>query len=247
MTTKNETKGLFVKLAEVQQAIKDVPKRGRNPHLSYSYVQAVDVKEALREELAKRNIVIVPEIVEGHHEPITTRDGKPSIMSVLTVRFHLIDGDTGEEYTALWQTMAFDTQDKGVPKAMTMATKYFLINLFLVPGDEEDPDGDPEQPVNVPRPVHSATPTKGNGQPQRASQGTTGDWTMESVRKLVAYVRESIWTSMSEEEAIENLGVLLAKDYPLRKNTLDELQRVLNLSGLKRTQANQILQAYQPA
>jgi len=234
-------KSLIVKLAEVQAAVKDVPKRGHNKSLGYNYVQAVDVKDALRQELAKRKVMIIPEIVGAHHEPMATKSGGTLVFTTLHMRFHIVDGETGEEIVVDWQAEANDTGDKGISKATTLATKYFLINLFLVPGDEEDPDGDTPPEATLSRPVATGKAASNNKPAKKADD----EWTDENVQRMFEYVHNNIWPNMDETQLFENVSILLLQRDDLI--TVEALRQALNEAGVTREQASAKFKKYAPA
>lgn len=148
---------LASKLAEVMGAVGVVIKHGRNDFHNYDYATEADVVATVRVELAKRQIVLLPEILSHQIVPI---GGKGEMLTTLEMRFTFIDGDTSEELSRLWLGAGSDKGDKGAYKAMTGGEKYFLLKTFLIPtgddpektdqADKEEPKTDKEEPKMAP-------------------------------------------------------------------------------------------------
>lgn len=132
-------KNLAAKIVEIMKAVGYVRKSGTNQAQGYKYVMAADVADAVRDEMSKLNVSMVPTQVDVVSEGLTP-SGKQSL---LTLRFTwtLTDGDTGE--TISWQSIGTgsDSGDKAAYKAATGALKYALLTGFLIPTGD-DPEND---------------------------------------------------------------------------------------------------------
>lgn len=143
-----KTRSLARKVAEIMSAVSYVPKAGHNDHFNYNFAQEGDVLAQVRPEMAKRNLAMLPNVT-AHN--VRTVQGKNGMLYVtdLVVVFTLMDGDSGEERTVTVIGQGEDNHDKGANKALTAATKYALLKLFLIPTGA-DPDADAPQ-EEVPR------------------------------------------------------------------------------------------------
>lgn len=132
---------LVVKLAEVMKEVKYIQKTGYNNFHKYKYATEADVNEKVREELAKRNVVLIPN-VKNHavREHMTAKGNREYIVTV-EVEFTFYDGDTGETITFTTYGEGQDAGDKGTYKAITGAQKYALMKAFMIPTGD-DPEGD---------------------------------------------------------------------------------------------------------
>src|SRR5690606_10476468 len=63
-------KSLIAKLAEVMKVIARIPKRGRNEFHGYNYATEADIVEAIRGELAERNVMLLPAINAKSRTPV---------------------------------------------------------------------------------------------------------------------------------------------------------------------------------
>lgn len=105
----------------------------------------------------KHKIFIVPEVLEQSREEHTTRNGGNLIYSVLKVKytFYAEDG-TNISATVIGEGM--DSADKASNKAMAVAMKYAMFQVFCIPTEEFiDPDGD-TPPASTPKSEPKAEP-----------------------------------------------------------------------------------------
>lgn len=136
-------KSLVAKLAEVMAAVGRVPKHGRNDFHGYDYATEADIAECIRQELAKRSVMLIPAILEQQR---TAVGEKGSVLTTLVMEMEFLDGETGESIKKPWLGYGSDKDDKGGYKAMTGAEKYFLLKTFLIPtGDDPERDEKPSR------------------------------------------------------------------------------------------------------
>lgn len=133
-------RSLIKKLAEVMAEVGNVPKRGRNTHFNYEFVQESDLVDAVRPALAKRNVMVFPDVLEESVRTVSGNKGD-NYVTRIRVAFTFVDGDTGEERTFHIYADGQDNQDKGPYKALTGAVKYGLMKVFLI-GTGDDPEHD---------------------------------------------------------------------------------------------------------
>lgn len=127
------------KLHEVALAIGFVEKHGFNDHHKYSYVQAVDVVNQVRQEMLKRGLQLLVTATEAEHLPYGS---KGAHLTTVKFSYGISDVETGDTQTFEWIGAGADTGgDKGLYKAMTGSLKYFFINLFMLPMSD-DPERD---------------------------------------------------------------------------------------------------------
>lgn len=153
MTTESDAapaapKSLVRKLAEVMAEVERVAKRGRNDFHRYDYATEADIVGAVREHMASRSLMLVPDVQEVSWRELAAKDGKQrDPICTLKVRFTVLDGDNGNgslSFTIIGEGQ--DSGDKASYKAMTGATKYALLKLFLIPtGDDPERDATPRE------------------------------------------------------------------------------------------------------
>lgn len=140
-------KSLVKKLAEVMALVTHVPKTGTNDFHNYKYATEAAIVAAVRMGMAERGLMLVPSVVKTDWTSVPRRNGGADRLCTLTVRFTVLDGESGERESFEVMGEGQDAGDKATYKAMTGAVKYALLKLFLIPtGDDpehEDKDATP--------------------------------------------------------------------------------------------------------
>jgi hypothetical protein len=169
MTEQAKPSSLFRKIAAVAGAIESVEKDGKNKDQGYRYATPAGVMAAVKPHLAEHKLAIIPHLVDFQEIDTGQRagSGKPFILNRVSMHYHIVDGESGDELTVPWQAQAGTYgDDKGLAKAQTIALRTFLIQLFQIPAEdpEIDPDardarpGDDRQRQAPPRPAASPRP-----------------------------------------------------------------------------------------
>lgn len=136
-----EERKLVKKLAEVMQEVKYIQKTGYNKFHNYKYATEADVNEKVREELSKRNVIMIPNVKSHSYRTHTTAKGNTEYIITVEVEFNFMDGETGETITFTTFGEGQDAGDKGSYKAITGAQKYALMKAFMIPtGDDPEAD-----------------------------------------------------------------------------------------------------------
>lgn len=143
MTTSKDAKlmTLASKLAAIGKEIGAVDKSGRNQQQNYNYIEYGVVAGRIRDLFDKHHIIIMPNVDNIQQDEVTTRSGSKGYHYILQMSFILINGDDPEDReVATWAGEALDYGDKGINKAETAGTKYFLMRLFNISEKAEDND-----------------------------------------------------------------------------------------------------------
>lgn len=134
--------GLAAKMATVMGSISAVKKDSEHEKQHWSYASYGQVAEEIRKALASAKLalgVVVETVTQS--EAGGTSGG---LYNAVTLTFTLLDGESGAMMLCPWRGEAVDygTADRGINKAITSASKYFLMRTFLVSTvDDEDNDG----------------------------------------------------------------------------------------------------------
>jgi hypothetical protein len=132
---------LVKKLASVMQEVKYVQKRGKNNFHGYTYATEADVAEKVREALAEKNVVMIPNMVSHDVREKTNQKGNTEYIVTVIMEFTLMDGDSGESIKLQMAGQGQDSGDKGIYKAITGAQKYAMMKAFMIPtGDDPEAD-----------------------------------------------------------------------------------------------------------
>jgi hypothetical protein len=156
---------LIQKLAGVMADVKHVPKNGRNSFHNYNYATEADIADAVRDGMAQRGVMLIPSVERCDWRTVKGKNGDQSI-ATLTVKFRATDGKDSIDFTVMGEGQ--DSGDKATYKAMTGATKYALLKLFLIPtGDDPERDEEEEKPKrqSAPRPAPQPSASSPPGKP----------------------------------------------------------------------------------
>lgn len=146
---KVEPSSLHMKLAAILGKVGNIPKTGFNAHHNYNYVQEADVLDALRPQLAEAGISSIVAISTYDVRDCKTAAGTDTRLTTVQGAIVFTDSETRENLIINIVGQGMDAQDKGLPKAITMAVKYGLLKSFLIgTGDDaERVDGPTQAPA----------------------------------------------------------------------------------------------------
>lgn len=162
-------KPLGARIAAARLAASSIAKRGKNRFHGYEYVLASDALDAARRHLSEAGVVVYPPTVthEAREEVQTGRDRGGRTWMTTADLVYLIENadDPGDWLEITWRVRAYDTDDKGLWKALTGAWKYLAFSMLMVGGDAQDQDGE------------GPGPDQGRGRRQDQGAGTPqGGW-----------------------------------------------------------------------
>lgn len=156
------------KLSRVLGKIHRVPKRGRNDFHKYDYATEADILAAVRLPLAEEGLFIFSNLDRKDVQPWELGANKgPQFKTTVFMTFYLCDSETGFAVPAQFQGEGIDNLDKGLAKAITAATKYFLKTTFLI-ATGDDPEADTQLDALAAAP----TTTRKSGTANSAAKAT---------------------------------------------------------------------------
>lgn len=142
MAEQNALAGLLKKLHAVMQVVDHIAKRGQNKAQNYEYLMAEDVLFEVREEFVKQGLVLLPACVTQEVKEGQSKSGGTQFLTLAHLQYSIYDIETGQSITVPWQGQGQDSGDKGLYKAFTGGSKYWLKNLLMIPtGDDPESDG----------------------------------------------------------------------------------------------------------
>ena len=189
------------------EEVPSIGKTQRNKTQGFMYRGIDDVMNALQPLLAKNKVFIVPEILEQTREERTTSKGGNLIYSICKIKYKFYAED-GSSVEAITIGEGMDSGDKATNKAMAIAMKYALFQVFCIPTDEmKDPDSEtPEQST-------------------KKSSVTDNKISEADAKKVEAMMKEMGW----------NVEELLQKNYKISKTIdLTASQYVKILEAIKK-------------
>jgi len=145
-----ENKLIYQAISSIMQEIGTIKKERKNNHQGFKFRGIDDVYNAIHPLLAKYKIFSVPEIVDSLHEERKTKSGGLSIYRIYKIKYTLYAAD-GSNVSGVVIGEGMDSGDKAGNKAMSIAHKYFYLQLFSIPTElNDDPDYDtPEESEKI--------------------------------------------------------------------------------------------------
>lgn len=141
---------IYQRLAEINKAITAIGKNQNNRQQGFKYRGVDDVMNELHGLFAKHEVLILPEIVNGFREERQSKSGSTLITSVCDYKYSFVAPD-GSTCFAIIRGEGMDSGDKSNNKAIAVALKYVLTQMFLIPTDEmKDPDAESHDPKPKP-------------------------------------------------------------------------------------------------
>lgn len=136
----HEPPRIYEALASVMEETKAIGKTERNTTQNFMFRGIDNVMNELHGLFAKHKVFILPEVVSYDvAEKVTTR-GAILYYTRAKVLYHFVTTD-GSEVSTTTIGEAMDSGDKGMNKAMSIALKYALMQMLLIPTQEDkDPD-----------------------------------------------------------------------------------------------------------
>lgn len=115
------------KIVSIMKEAQAIGKNGRNDRQHYDYVQAADVIREVRGLLVSQGLRLKSEVISIERQPC----GKQTL-ATLSIKYSLIDAETGEADVTTVIAEGADTGDKAINKAMTSGLKYYFRDMFLL-------------------------------------------------------------------------------------------------------------------
>ena len=161
----NEVGHIHTAILDAMAEIDAISKDKRNSQQGFNFRGIDDVYNSLHPILAKNRIFSVPEVIAERHEDRTTKKGAELIYRVLTIRYTFYTDD-GSSVSGTVMGEGMDSGDKASNKAMAVAHKYALLQMFCIPTEDMiDPDSEtlPESTPIKEALAHRALPTMTKG------------------------------------------------------------------------------------
>ena len=216
---------IYAAMLSVMADVGVIPKATRNQQQGFMFRGIEAAMQAIHPAFVKHRVFLTPEVLEHRETEIQSKAGASGWRVVLKMRFTFTASD-GSSVAAVTHGEAMDYADKATNKAMSVALKYALFQVFMIPTEETaNMDTDNYSPESVSRTYPSDEPLdnvgKGGGK-KAAPKPSTGSIT-DPQRKAIYAKTKAI--GMDDEDR----AVLLDK-YGVTAST-----------ELSRSQASEIL------
>ena len=141
-----EEKLIFQKMTSILKETKAITKSEKNQQQGFKFRGIDNVMNELHELFAKNDVFILQEVQDFTVDDRPTAKGGTLFYTRAKIKFRYMTTD-GSFVETVNVGEAMDSGDKGMNKAMSIALKYSLLQMFLIPTEEpKDPDRDtPEE------------------------------------------------------------------------------------------------------
>ena len=133
---------IYESITKVMSESIAIGKDSYNKQQNFKYRGIDAVMNTFYPLFSKHKIFIVPEVLEQTREERTTKNGGNLIYSILKVKYTFYAED-GTSISATVMGEGMDSADKSGNKAMSVAFKYAMFQVFCIPTEEmRDPDAE---------------------------------------------------------------------------------------------------------
>lgn len=145
-----EKKLIYSKLIDISRSISHIGKDRKNAQQGYVFRGIDDMYNSLHETFAQNGVLISSEVLTVSREERSTKSGGALIYTCMNVKFTFIAED-GSSVCSTMVGEGMDSGDKSSNKAMSVALKYALMQMFLIPteGGNTDPESDNHEPKSL--------------------------------------------------------------------------------------------------
>lgn len=135
-----QEKLIYKALSSINMNVGAVTKSRKNEKQKFNFRGIDDVMNELHALFSENEVIIAPEVIDYNVTEKVSSTGSVLFYTRATIRFHFIAKD-GSELCVTNVGEAMDGGDKSMNKAMSVALKYALMQMFLIPTEEKkDPD-----------------------------------------------------------------------------------------------------------
>ena len=143
-------------MVKAMQAINAIGKDQVNQHYKFNFRGIDQVYNAMHPILKENGIFMLPSVLEVTREERQTNKGGTNIYTIAKIQYSFCAED-GSSVDCVVVGEAMDTSDKGMNKAMAIAHKYALFQVFCIPTEEmPDPDAEYNEVMGMIESVHKA-------------------------------------------------------------------------------------------
>ena len=133
---------IYASINAIMNDIGAIGKDAYNEQQKFKYRGIDAVMNALSPALQKHKVFVVPEVLEVTREDRTSKNGSALIYTTSRIRYTFYAED-GSNVQATVVGEGMDSGDKSCNKAMSVAFKYALFQVFCIPTEEmHDPDAE---------------------------------------------------------------------------------------------------------
>lgn len=204
---------IYQNIIKAMNEVNSISKDNYNKIQNFKFRGIDDVMNTMHPILSKNNIFVAPEVESFEREERISKNGGLIIYTVATIKLTFYAED-GSNIIVKVVGEAMDSGDKGMDKAMSIAYKYALFQVFCIP-TEDDPDKD----------SYTLTPK------QQANKNTKTSQLAKQTAKQQTPKQNLITKEQKETliNLIESAGLILTSELPkINSLTVDRYDKALD-------------------
>lgn len=204
---------IYQNIIKAMNEVNSISKDNYNKIQNFKFRGIDDVMNTMHPILSKNNIFVAPEVESFEREERTSKNGGLIIYTVATIKLTFYAED-GSNIIVKVVGEAMDSGDKGMNKAMSIAYKYALFQVFCIP-TEDDPDKD----------SYTLTPKQQTNKNTKTSQ-LAKQTAKQQTPKQNLITKEQKETLIN---LIESAGLILTSELPkINSLTVDRYDKALD-------------------
>lgn len=204
---------IYQNIIKAMNEVNSISKDKYNKIQNFKFRGIDDVMNTMHPILSKNNIFVAPEVESFEREERTSKNGGLIIYTVATIKLTFYAED-GSNIIVKVVGEAMDSGDKGMNKAMSIAYKYALFQVFCIP-TEDDPDKD----------SYTLTPKQQTNKNTKTSQ-LAKQTAKQQTPKQNLITKEQKETLIN---LIESAGLILTSELPkINSLTVDRYDKALD-------------------
>lgn len=152
--------GILQNLSNIMRNMGAIGKDQKNQSQGFMFRGIEQVYNELHPLFAKEGVITLPELLEMRSEVKTTSQGKPVNYSFVKMRYQFISPIDASSVALVVAGEGMDFGDKSMTKSMSVAHKYAMLQMFMIPtADMVDADAESYEAT---APVAPVAPVRGS-------------------------------------------------------------------------------------
>jgi len=133
---------IYQSITKILEEVPAIGKNKKNTMQNFMFRGIDDVMNVFQPLLAKYKVFMIPQVLEQTREERQTSKGGTLIYSICKIKY-IFYAEDGSSVEAIVVGEGMDSGDKATNKAMAIAMKYAMFQVFCIPTEEmKDPDSE---------------------------------------------------------------------------------------------------------
>lgn len=137
-----EPSAVVIAMLAVMRSVTSIGKSDFNDFHKFSFRGIDTVLDKVGPAFREHGILTLPELLSISTEAVKSSKDKPMRLTTVTVKYTFV-GPSGDRVETTVPGEAWDSEDKGSSKAMSVAYRTALIQVLSIPTKERDPHAGP--------------------------------------------------------------------------------------------------------